>query len=224
MNKQKHIWVTALAFLFVSTTFTGCHLKGATFFQNTGRNPVSVNLSDIPSTLDDASIESEAAGSVLLEGNSGSQEEIFSSAIDKEEALSIALANAGVPEEDAYHVKIERDGDHDIPIYDIVFETDYGDYDFEVSISGGQIVGADYEVDEQWLDALGGKAVTLEEARAIIQAKVPGASPDMIQIWEEHGDGRGRYEGELSYNNMKYEFEMDPKTGIIFDWNADLRD
>ena len=83
MNKQKHIWVTALAFLFVSTTFTGCHLKGATFFQNTGRNPVSVNLSDIPSTLDDASIESEAAGSVLLEGNSGSQEEIFSSAIDK---------------------------------------------------------------------------------------------------------------------------------------------
>lgn len=72
MNKQKHIWVTALAFLFVFTTFTGCHLKGATFFQNTGRNPVSVNLSDIPSTLDDASIESEAAGSVLLEGNSGS--------------------------------------------------------------------------------------------------------------------------------------------------------
>ena len=183
-----------------------------------------MNLSDIPSTLDDASIESEAAGSVLLDGNSGSQEEIFSSAIDKEEALSIALANAGVPEEDAYHVKIERDGDHDIPIYDIEFETDYGDYDFEVSISGGQIVGADYEVDEQWLDALGGKAVTLEEARAIIQAKVPGASPDMIQIWEEHGDGRGRYEGELSYNNMKYEFEMDPKTGIIFDWNADLRD
>ena len=93
-----------------------------------------------------------------------------------------------------------------------------------MSISGGQIVGADYEVDEQWLDALGGKAVTLEEASAIIQAKVPGASPDMIQIGEEHGDSRGRYEGELSYNNMKYEFEMDPKTGIIFDWNADLRD
>ena len=46
----------------------------------------------------------------------------------------------------------------------------------------------------------------------------------MIEIWEELGDGRGRYEGELSYNNMKYEFEMDPKTGIIFDWNADLRD
>ena len=44
-----------------------------------------------------------------------------------------------------------------------------------------------------------------------------------MDIWEESGDGRGRYEGELFLDGMKYEFEIDPQTGRIFDWNADLR-
>ena len=43
-------------------------------------------------------------------------------------------------------------------------------------------------------------------------------------MWEESDDGRGRFEGELYHDGIKYEFEFDPKTGIIFDWNADLRE
>lgn len=144
--------------------------------------------------------------------------------ISREEALAIALANAGVPEGDAYNVKTETDSDNGIPLYDIEFETDYGDYDFEVAIRGGRIVGADYEVDEEWLDALGGSPVTAEEAASIVAGKIPGASAADVDIWEESGDGRGRYEGELFLDGMKYEFELDPRTGRIFDWNADLRD
>ena len=45
-----------------------------------------------------------------------------------------------------------------------------------------------------------------------------------VDIWEESGDGRGRYEGDLFLDGMKYEFEIDPQTGRIIDWNADLRD
>ena len=144
--------------------------------------------------------------------------------ISWEEALAIALDNAGVPEGDAYNIKNETDGDNGIPIYDIEFETEYGDYDFEIAIDGGRIVGADYEVDEEWLDALGGSQVSLEEAAAIAVGKVPGSSAADVTIWEESGDGRGRYEGELSFDGMKFEFEIDPQTGLIFDWNADLRD
>lgn len=43
-------------------------------------------------------------------------------------------------------------------------------------------------------------------------------------MWEESDDGRGRFEGELYHDGIKYKFEIDPKTGIIFDWNADLRE
>ena len=144
--------------------------------------------------------------------------------ISREEALAIALANAGVPEGDAYNVKNETDSDNGIPLYDIEFETDYGDYDFEVAMADGRIVGADYEVDEEWLDALGGSPVTAEEAASIVAGKIPGASAADVDIWEESGDGRGRYEGELFLDGMKYEFEIDPQTGRIFDWTADLRD
>ena len=144
--------------------------------------------------------------------------------ISREEALAIALENAGVLEGDAYNVKNETDSDNGIPLYDIEFETDYGDYDFEVAMADGRIVGADYEVDEEWLDALGGNPVTAEEAASIVAGKVSGASAADVDIWEESGDGRGRYEGELFLDGMKYEFEIDPRTGRIFDWNADLRD
>ena len=144
--------------------------------------------------------------------------------ITREDALAIALNNAGVPEEDAYNIKNEIDSDTGIPLYDIEFETDYGDYDFAVAMADGRIVGADYEVDEEWLDTLGGSSVTLEEAASIVADMVPGAAAADVGIWEESGDGRGRYEGELFFDGMKYEFELDPQTGIIFDWSADLRD
>lgn len=143
--------------------------------------------------------------------------------LDREGALAIALNNAGVDKQDAYHIKVEQDRDNGIPIFDIEFETNYGDYDYEVAIQTGEIVGADYEVDEEFLDNLGGTPVTAEEAKAIVQKKVPGAPLESIRIWEEGDDGRRRYEGELFYQNMKYEFEIDPQTGILFDWNADLR-
>lgn len=140
---------------------------------------------------------------------------------DRDGALAIALENAGVDEQDIYNVKVEQDGDNGIPIYDIEFETDYGDYDFEVAIADGRIVGADYEVDEEWLDTLGGSPVEQDGVRQLVAAKVPGASAQDVQVWEEGGNSR--YEGELYHDSMKYEFEVDPRTGRIFDWAADWR-
>ena len=137
------------------------------------------------------------------------------SGIGEQEALAIALDNAGVPSSDASRVKIERDRDNGIPLYDIEFETGYGDYDFQVAMDGGAIVGADYEVDEEHL---------AEQAAALVQEKVPGSSASDVRLWEEGDDGRTRYEGDLLYGGIKYEFEIDPRTGRIFDWNADLRD
>ena len=63
----------------------------------------------------------------------------------------------------------------------------------------------------------------LEGARQIVAGKVPGAPAEEVEIWEESEDGERRYEGELFYGSLKYEFELDPDTGRIFDWNADLR-
>ena len=173
-----------------------------------------------PEVPDSSALEIPSGqGPALSSSNGGGA----SGEISREGALTIALDNAGVLEGDAYNIKNETDRDHSIPIYDIEFETEYGDYDFEIAIDGGRIVGADYEVDEEWLNTLSGSPVSMEEATEIVAGKVPGSSAADVTIWEESEDGRGRYEGELFFDGMKFEFEIDPQTGRIFDWNADLR-
>ena len=104
------------------------------------------------------------------------------------------------------------------------FETDYGDYDYEIAVADGRIVGADYEVDEEWLASLGGSPADEDEAKTIVAGKAGGAAAEEVQIWQESDDGQARFEGELYWDGMKYEFEMDAQTGIIFDWNADMRE
>ena len=93
--------------------------------------------------------------------------------IGREQAFAIALKNAGVPERDAYNVEIKSDRENGIAIYQIEFETRYGDYDFEVAREGGRIIGADYEVSEEWLRTLGGSPVSIDEAKRVVQKKSP---------------------------------------------------
>lgn len=187
-------------------------------------------LEQLQQQLDQATAQQPASEPSVSEGEQTAQQPEESAqqptqqeqaGTDRDGALAIALENAGVDEQDIYNVKVEQDGDNGIPIYDIEFETDYGDYDFEVAIADGRIVGADYEVDEEWLDTLGGSPVDQDGVRQLVAAKVPGASAQDVQVWEEGGNSR--YEGELYHDSMKYEFEVDPRTGRIFDWAADWR-
>ena len=128
------------------------------------------------------------------------------------EAVATLIAEGGI--------YIEDYSDNGIPLYDIEFETDYGDYDFEVAMADGRIVGADYEVDEEWLDALDGSPVTAEEATSIVAGKVSGASAADVSVWEESGDGHRPYpslyarkEGRLKIASQKAVRSM---TGRLF--------
>ena len=143
--------------------------------------------------------------------------------ISTDDALSIALNYAGVSADQAYNVKIDRDKDAAIPVYDVEFETDYGDYDFEIDTRSGDIVGSDYEVKDEWARRQDRHPVSMDEAKDIVLSKVPGASLQDVQIWRESDDGAPRYEGRLFTGTMYYEFEIDPDTGIILDWKADKR-
>ena len=129
--------------------------------------------------------------------------------IGREQAFAIALKNAGVPERDAYNVEIKSDRENGIAIFKVEFETRYGDYEFEVARESGR--------------TLGGSPVSLDEAKRVVQKKVPGSHFRDIRMHREGGGHDARYEGELFHEGIKYEFEIDPRTGRIVDWNADLR-
>ena len=46
--------------------------------------------------------------------------------IDQDAALALAMEKAGVPEKDAYNVKVERDRENDIPIFQVELKQSTG--------------------------------------------------------------------------------------------------
>ena len=205
---MKNLTAIALAAVLTAGVLTACSPQNA------------AAVSQAPAPQPASSVQTAPSAQTAPAGQSAPA----SGEISGDEALAIALDNASVPEPNAYNVKVERDGDNGIPIWDIEFETEYGDYDFEVAISGGRIVGADYEVDDEWLDRLSrhtGSPLTAEQAQDAVAAKAPDAQS--FRLWQEESDGRLRYEGEAYGDDIKYEFELDAATGVIYDWNADLR-
>ena len=220
-------WKKAAAALLLLAMLSGCTTTSPSSVEDgtaVGGTPSQQQAGQESSSQSQAPESAVSVAPEQQEVPSDSSASQTSGEIDQDKALSIAMENASVPEDDAYNIKVERDGNNSIPIYDIEFETDYGDYDFEVAIDDGRIVGADYEVNEEWLSRLGGSPVSQEDAQIIAASKIPGSSRGDIRIQEEGDDGRTRYEGWCQFDNMEYEFEMDPETGIIFDWNADLQD
>ena len=66
--------------------------------------------------------------------------------------------------------------------------------------------------------------VTVSEARAkeLALAKVPGASSANIYKFKlDFDDGRWVYEGDIYYNTMEYEFEIDANTGAFVSWSVE---
>lgn len=119
----------------------------------------------------------------------------------------------------SYDIQVQRDTESDIPIFQEEFEMDYGNYHFEIAVSHGKIIGADYKVNEEWLDTLGGIPVTKEQAKQIVQDKVPGSQADDVKVWEESGDGRGCFEDQLFHRGMKLKLTRARKLYL----NTDLR-
>lgn len=143
--------------------------------------------------------------------------------ISSDDALSIALNYAGVSADQAYNVKIDRDKDDAIPVYDVDFETNDSDYDVEVDMHSGDIVSSDYEVKDEWARRQDWHPISINEAKDIVLSKVPDASPQDVQLRQNIDDGAPRYEGRTLTGTTYYEFEIDPDTGIILEWKADKR-
>lgn len=145
----------------------------------------------------------------------------LSQQISREEALAIALDKAGISEQELSSVQVDQDEDQDIPIYDIELETDYGDYDFEIAMGTGQMIGADVEIDEEWVRRQPSTAISDQQARQKIQALIPQAKEEEITLQEESEDQRPRLECRYEDDQITFECEIDRETGIMLDWNLD---
>ena len=61
-----------------------------------------------------------------------------------------------------------------------------------------------------------------KDAQKIVLEKVPGATEDdIVEFRKDPDNSRAEYEGEIHYNGMEYEFEMNAYDGTILEWDEE---
>ena len=142
--------------------------------------------------------------------------------ITEEEAKAIAFQNAQVIPEEVTAIRVKRDIDDGIPVYDVEFYVQNKEYDYEIQSADGAIISVDYDVEEDFQTSANTAGVISEaEAKQIILNRLPEATEQNIYIRLDTDDGMQEYEGEVVVNNTKYEFEINAQTGEITNWEQD---
>lgn len=63
--------------------------------------------------------------------------------------------------------------------------------------------------------------ITWEEAASLALERVAGASEQDLRMELEFDDGYEKYEGEIIYDQIEYDFEIDASTGKFLEWSED---
>lgn len=222
---MKRLTVAAIITVVAAGVFTGCGNAGTTQMNSaTGTTAESQNSQDAGTQSSAQSDDQNAAGTTDQTGsNSGTQD------IGEDAALQAALEAAGVSESDASRLRISKDRDDGRVVYEIRFDVDQTEYDYDVLASDGQILSSDVELrnddrdddDDRNRGSNADVAISREEAIDIALAKVSGATESDIRIELDHDDGRYKYEGDIIYERVEYDFEIDADRGDILEWSEE---
>lgn len=66
-------------------------------------------------------------------------------------------------------------------------------------------------------------ALSEADARALALERVPGAGEQDVRMELDYDDGQYKYEGDIIYNNIEYDFEIDANTGTFLEWSEERR-
>lgn len=155
--------------------------------------------------------------------------------IGVERAKEIAVEKAGGGEVTSMEMDLE-DGRM---VYEGELWLDTTEYDFDIDAVSGEILKWEADThsygngdswyhnwDHDWDHENGHHgsytlpegALTSDEARALVEEKIPGAEITSFSLdWD---DGRYQYEGKAYLDNVKYEFEIDAETGEFIKWES----
>ena len=154
------------------------------------------------------------------DNNKNSNEANTNQDIGKEKACMIALADAGINETEVSRLYVTKDYDDGIKVYEVEFTniTSGIEYEYEIQASDGTIRKIDNQQNAQ-KETQAKVEISRDHAIKMILDKVPGATEKDVKIeLDEDVDGYYKYEGNIIYDQKKYEFEIDANTGTILEW------
>lgn len=162
--------------------------------------------------------------------NAGAQNSAVEGEISESRAKEIALTDAGITEADVLAILVKRDFDDGRIVYDVDFYSQNQEFDYEIDAVTGAIISRDFEIENDFLNqsqvAGNGTAagtISMEQATSIVLNRVSGATAQNVYMKLENDDGYLKYEGEVYYNGMEYEFELNAQTGDILEWSEERK-
>lgn len=147
--------------------------------------------------------------------------------ITEQQALDIALAQAGLAADALQYQFVQRDLEDGRIVYDVEFMSGGVEYDYEILAADGTVLSFDQDAEysAQWNTGTGQTAgtttISAEDAKGIVAGKIPGIDTASIYLTQDYDDGRWVYEGNAYYNQTEYEFEIDAATGQVISWEQE---
>ena len=219
MKRKILVSMITAAFLAVSITAWGSSSTnnqsqtGAA--SQSGGTVVSTNSAS-SQTADSSAAVTPSVPTQAAASQSGSTSEIT-----EDQAKQIAFDHAQVKEEDLTNLKVKKDFDDGVSIYEVDFQAANKQYEYDIKSADGQILTTDFEIDDDYVDPNTQTAVSEADAKATALARVEGASDSDIRIQLQRDDGQLVYEGTIIYNNTEYDFEINAETGDFLSWEQD---
>lgn len=153
--------------------------------------------------------------------------------IGAEQALNIALEDAGVPASEALNTGVELDCEHGVMVYEVEFTHSGLEYDYEIDAVTGSVIKRECEPSDDEPAAPGqteqpGDPALISSQTALEialdHAGVSEKDARDIEVELDRGDGRLIYEVEFKHNGTEYDYEIDAVTGDVLKAETDGED
>lgn len=141
--------------------------------------------------------------------------------VTEDQAKAAALSAAGIQESDLIGFTVRPERDDGRQTYQVDLYTSSADYEIDVDMTTGQVLGQEQERYDMSWTAPDGASVTKEAAIQSVLERVSGATEANLRMQVERDDGRTLYEGSVIYNGKDYDFEIDVQTGEFISWSEE---
>lgn len=142
--------------------------------------------------------------------------------ISSDQAIKIALEDSQIDDKSKVNfIKTELDHDDNKTKYEIEFIYNNKEYDYDIDAYTGEIISFDKDIESSTKNTVSTKDIGEARAKEIALNKVSGANNNHIKIEKDYDDGRLIYEGEIIFDGIEYEFEIDGQSGNIIEWSKE---
>ncbi len=156
--------------------------------------------------------------------------------IGKDKALEIALNDAGRTADEVKKIKVKLDKENGIKVYEVEFDCENIEYEYEIDAATGKIIVNDRDIDDDKHDGKyngkyhGENDMTIDETKligedaaksaALTHAGVDAAKAVFNKLKLDREDGKVIYEIKFTVDTVKYEYDIDAYTGDITEFES----